>query len=252
MADLDPALFYTGLVAQHYGALRAHTPDPAPYARFITSSGEPALELACGDGDPMLDLLAQGLRVEGLDSSPDMAERCRQRAAARGLDATVHVARMEAMDLGQTYRSIFLAGASFTLLADDDTAGRALERIASHLSDGGTVMVPLWIPGPDAMGRIGVATTAQDELGASISVTPLALERDDEGRTQRVTLRYERRTESVTEVVDRDWLIHWHTAEGFRALARDAGLEVVKELRPGGGAAVDGDDSTVVLLRLPE
>ena len=31
--------------------------------------GEPALEIGCGDGDPLLDLVAAGLDVEGLDAA---------------------------------------------------------------------------------------------------------------------------------------------------------------------------------------
>jgi hypothetical protein len=50
MEPVDPKLFYTGLVAQLYGALKSVSPDPEPYARFIGVSGEPALELGCGDG----------------------------------------------------------------------------------------------------------------------------------------------------------------------------------------------------------
>jgi len=53
---VDEADFYTGLVARLYSPLRSADPDPAPYAGFIAACGEPALELGCGDGDPMLAL----------------------------------------------------------------------------------------------------------------------------------------------------------------------------------------------------
>ena len=74
-------------------------PIPRPYIRFVRRSGEPALELGCGDGDPLLDLRARGLDVEGLDSSPDMLARCRANAAARGLVVTLHESPMESMEL---------------------------------------------------------------------------------------------------------------------------------------------------------
>ena len=61
---MDPASFYTGLVADLYGPLRSVVQDPEPYVRFIELSGEPALELGCGDGDPLLELRSRGIDVE--------------------------------------------------------------------------------------------------------------------------------------------------------------------------------------------
>src|SRR4051794_24900290 len=72
----EASQFYTGIVAEIYAPLRSRVPDPEPYARFIAASGEPALELGCGTGDPLLDLRARGLDVEGLDASADMLARC--------------------------------------------------------------------------------------------------------------------------------------------------------------------------------
>ena len=138
----SPSQFYTGLIAATYRYLRSATPDPAPYERFVRRVGGPALELGCGDGDPLLDLVAAGLDVEGLDSSADMLDRCRQAAERRGLHVNLHLAGMEDMDLGRRYRSIYLAGATFNLLIDDATAGGALRRIAAHLHPGGVASSP--------------------------------------------------------------------------------------------------------------
>ena len=38
--SIDRSAFYTGLVAELYGALRAADPDPAPYERFVRRWGE--------------------------------------------------------------------------------------------------------------------------------------------------------------------------------------------------------------------
>lgn len=55
---MDAADFYTGLVAELYHPLKAHSFDAAPYRSLIERWGEPALELGCGDGEPLLDLQA--------------------------------------------------------------------------------------------------------------------------------------------------------------------------------------------------
>ena len=80
-----PADFYTGLVADLYRPLRGSAPDPDVWARLCEAIGPPALELGCGDGDPLLDLRARGLQVEGLDASADMLERAQARMPHRSL-----------------------------------------------------------------------------------------------------------------------------------------------------------------------
>src|SRR5688572_32785020 len=123
---MEPASFYTGIVADLYAPLKSRSQDPDPYARFIEASGQPALELGCGDGEPLLDLRRRDLDVDGVDSSADMLAICRRRAAADGLEVTVHHQAMESLDLPRRYRSIFLAGPTFNLLPDDETARAAL------------------------------------------------------------------------------------------------------------------------------
>ena len=83
--DVDPADFYTGIVAEMYAPLKAVSQEAGPYAAFIRETGVPALELGCGDGDPLLALRHLGLDVEGVDSSADMLARCRQRAREQGV-----------------------------------------------------------------------------------------------------------------------------------------------------------------------
>jgi len=243
----EPADFYTGLVADLYSPLRSFTADPARYASFIASSGEPALELGCGDGDPLLDLRALGLDVDGVDSSADMLDRLRASAAARGLSATVYQQRIEDLDLPRRYRSIFLAGATFNLLATDDVAVRALRAIHAHLTDDGTALVPLFVPAPTSADQLGEFRSVVTD-DATIRVGVIDEDWDAATRTRRTLLRYERETAAGVELVDRVWLLHWHTPAGFRALAREAGLAVLA-VTDDDGAPV-GDDAQEFTFRL--
>lgn len=241
--------FYTGIVADLYHPLKSTSPDPEPYARFIRQHGEPALELGCGDGEPLLDLRRRGLAVQGVDSSADMLQRCRRAAAEAGLDVVLHHQLMEELDLPGRYRSIFLAGPTFTLLPDDDAALRALRGIRAHLAADGAALVPLFIPAPTPGHSFGQVREARAEDGALLRFSFVSEERDEGSRTQRTVLRYERHTAAESTVVDRTWTRHWHTQAGFRDLAAAAGLQTAAVCGGNGRPARAHASSFAFLLR---
>ena len=146
-----PAQFYTGLVADLYEPLASNHARAEDYVAFLEHSGTPALELACGSGLPLVELVERGYEVEGLDASQDMLDRCYARAADRDVDVTLHLAEMQSFSLSRRYQSIFLAGASFTLLATDEDAASALTRIYAHLEAGGSALIPLEIVDVEAI-----------------------------------------------------------------------------------------------------
>jgi ubiquinone/menaquinone biosynthesis C-methylase UbiE len=224
---MDASQFYTGLVAQLYGPLRSATPDPEPYEQFVRRFGEPALELGCGTGDPICALRQQGLDVDGVDSSADMLAICQARADAQGVTVNLFEQAMERLDLPRRYRSIYIAGPTFNLLVDDETALAALERIAAHLEPDGAALVPLFTPPPTPEDQLGVTRNHVTDDGAVQRVSAVSETRDEERRLQTTILRYESTHDGVTEMLDRPWQLHWHTEQGFTDLANAAGLEVM-------------------------
>lgn len=252
MTTIDPASFYTGIVAELYAPLRGSgAPDPAPYIAFVRKYGEPGLELGCGDGDPLLQLRAAGLEVEGLDSSADMLERCGRNAALLGLDVVLHQRSMTHIGLDRRFSSIYLAGPTFNLLPDDAAAAAALASIAAHLEPDGMAMLPLFKPPPTAPDQLGVRRVHRTDDGVEMAVTAEAEVYDVVARTRSTTLRYERRHDDDLEVALRDWVLHWYDQPTFVELAEVAGLRVVRILSAAGGrATADETDVAVLLARL--
>jgi SAM-dependent methyltransferase len=230
VADTDPALFYTGLVADLYAPLRSSSNDADIYAGFVERCGEPALELGCGDGDPILALRQRGLDVDGIDASPDMIDRCRARAAALGVTVDVSVQQMQHLALPRRYRSIYIAGPTFNVLPDDHAGLASLIRIRQHLADDGTALVPLFIPDATPEHALGKWKTATDDEGRTIRFTTLSQSRYESARIHSTRLRYERDTDGEVESVERDFVIHWYTQDQFRDLAGRAGLTVTRVL----------------------
>jgi SAM-dependent methyltransferase len=142
-------LEYAGLKARAWDALRGDTSgwdDRAFYFELINEIGQPVLDVGCGTGRLLLDFLAAGIDIDGVEISPDMLAILRARADAAGLDVVgrVHEASMESMTLPRRYRVILVPSSSFQLLLDPDDAARAMQRFRDHLEPGGTLVTP-WI-----------------------------------------------------------------------------------------------------------
>ncbi len=247
----SPADFYTGLVAELYAHLRSETFDPELYIRFVEQWGQPALELGCGDGEPLLALVAHGLDVDGLDSSADMLERCAASASARGLDVTLHHATFEAMELDRSYRSMYLAGATFNLIADDAAARAALERIAAHLEPGGVAMIPLFEPQVPTDVDAGAVREIRTDDGSIMRLVVGSIERDDVARVQTTHLLYELDDGESTESTERDWVLHWFDHDTFQAMVDSAGLTTIGVYRDDGAPSTTHDTAFTFIVQRP-
>ena len=244
-----PSQFYTGLISELYEPLAGEVSRADDYVPFLERSGTPALELACGSGLPMLDLLERGFDVEGLDASTDMLELCRSRAADRGLTPTLHLAEMQSFQLPTQFRSIFLAGASFTLLTTDEDAENTLERIYEHLGPGGHVLIPLEVEDADEIRtQLGRRRETVDSTGNRLRVSMLELDVHSEGRNSALRLRYDRIPPSGEPVsVERVWERRSWNQDQFRELVLAAHFDELRFLTPTGGLA-DPDASAFVAL----
>ena len=138
------------------------------------------------------------------------------------------------MALDRTYRSIYLAGPTFNLLEDDAAAAAALRRIRAHLADGGSALIPLFVPELPASEELGRAHTHETDDGTVMRFTVLAVERDDAARNQVSHVRYELRSAEEDLVEERHWQLHWRTQADFTALVEESGLEATAVLNPQG------------------
>jgi SAM-dependent methyltransferase len=151
---------YRGMMASAWDLLRgdyAAWPDRPFYRDVISRAGQPALDIGCGTGRLILDYLASGLDVDGVDDSPEMLDICRAKALDLGLTPALYEQPMQSLDLPRRYRTIFVPSSSFLLLTDKTDAAEAMRRFYEHLLPGGVLVMPfmfLW-PGhrPSADGE---------------------------------------------------------------------------------------------------
>ena len=251
-ADMQASQFYTGLVAEMYDSLVSYQASALFFADVIRDGGEPALELGCGTGHPLLPLVAQGLRVEGLDSSRDMLTLCEAKAQTQGRHVTLHQQEMQSFTLPDRYRTIFFAGASFMLLADLPDAERTLQRIYHHLDPTGRAVIPLYVPplSPEATSADG-QWRSREKVRETDGATLRVSERFHYERSRQLRvamLRYEvLHTNQTVQSEELPWVLRWYAQEEFRRLLLQVGFTSAMAMRENGKPAKAKDPAFVFI-----
>ncbi len=224
---IDAAEFYTGLVAELYEPLASGITSSSRFVDFVKTHGEPALEICCGTGLPILDLVEAGLDVEGLDASEDMLRICHENSRKRNLEVTLHHSKMQDFVVARKFRSVYVANGSITLLSSDADLHDTLLRIQTCLDPTGSLLIDLDVPDVAALRKhVGrFKTTEIDGYQLRVGMTHLAW--NETSQQLVVDLRYERiDPKGNLESVDRAWARKiWGVDEFSEHLAK-AGFEL--------------------------
>jgi ubiquinone/menaquinone biosynthesis C-methylase UbiE len=167
-----PDYEYKGLMAQSWDLLRGDTsewPDRFFFLKLVQRFGEPALDVGCGTGRLLLDYLAQGIDIDGVDNSPDMLAYCRDKAAKLGAVPNLYEQYLEVLSLPRQYRTILIPSSTLQLLVEPTMITQAMERLFAHLLPGGIVVAPfmtVWKAG-DPLSREWEQTAVREEDGAT-------------------------------------------------------------------------------------
>ena len=234
-----PDYEHHGLVAEAWDLLRGDTSGWADrlYFRAIAErQGGPALDVGCGTGRLMLDYLAAGLDVDGVDNSPEMLSILRAKAAEAGVNADGRLFQqtMNGLDLLRRYATIFVPSSTFQLLTDEVAAAEAMARFHRHLAPGGvlvmSIMSKLW-PGrrtPPQMQWFDWRMIAEHPRDDGTSIRRWMRTRyDHERQLEHEENRYEvlRDGEVIrAERHVRPANVRWYSAEQIVALFEEAGF----------------------------
>ena len=149
---------YAGVQARYYDQYyNGLDGDVQFYLEEAVLDGGPVLELGCGTGRTLLPVAAAGIPITGIERSPDMLARARQRLAAipseQRQNAELLAGDMRDFSLGRSFHLASLPYRTFQHLLEPDDQYRALGAIHRHLEPGGRLVFNTFDPTRDLAAR---------------------------------------------------------------------------------------------------
>src|SRR5829696_1236858 len=98
----DSPYEYHGMMAEFWDLFRGDTSnweDRFFYLDVVKKYGQPVLDVGCGTGRILLDFMQLGIDMDGIDNSPEMLARLKQKAKNLNLNPTVYQQEMDTLDL---------------------------------------------------------------------------------------------------------------------------------------------------------
>jgi SAM-dependent methyltransferase len=144
MQGYDPMASFDAEAAEVYDDEPRGDEDAAVGFLEQLAAGGPALELAIGTGRIALPLAARGIRVDGIDLSPEMVAKLRAKPGGDQLSVTM--GDFSEVAVPGTYRLIYLVFNTFFNLLTQDDQVRCFTNVAAHLAAGGHFVVEAFVP----------------------------------------------------------------------------------------------------------
>lgn len=116
------------------------TADVVFFLYFARQAGGPVLEVGCGTGRLLLPMLEAGIEVTGVDLSPAMLARARDKL---GDKVPLIEGDMQTVTLPQRYALIIISINTFLHLMTTADQLAALANLARYLSPGGRIIIDL-------------------------------------------------------------------------------------------------------------
>jgi SAM-dependent methyltransferase len=145
MEGFDPRTSFGYDASMHYDEVDTRG-DEVETVSFLAglAGGRDALEFAVGTGRIALPLRQAGVRVDGIEMSPDMVDRMREKPG--GNDVEVSIGDMSRDGTGRTYGLVYLVYNTIGNLLTQDDQVRCFENAARHLAGDGVFVVECRVP----------------------------------------------------------------------------------------------------------
>jgi SAM-dependent methyltransferase len=122
--------------------------DAGWYRRLCLARRGRALELGCGTGRILLELLTAGVDAVGVDRSRPMLRQLLRDAAARGIEAPIAQMDLRQLALAGEFQVILMPYSLITYLSEPAVAIAVLADLRALLARDGRIVVDAFVPQP--------------------------------------------------------------------------------------------------------
>jgi SAM-dependent methyltransferase len=149
--------YFAGEVAERYDARLGEWGDPEVVEATVDFLAElagkgAALELGIGTGRIALPLAARGIRVQGIDLSPDMVAQLR--AKPGGAEIPVTLGDFASTRAGDGFSLAYVVFNTISNLTTQEAQVACFENVAAQLAPGGCFVIEDGVPGGDEPFRV--------------------------------------------------------------------------------------------------
>ncbi len=122
--------------------------DDVGFYGNVCAGQEPVLELGCGNGRILLELLARGIDIIGVDASAAMLGELQRKALCRGVATRVCRMDIRALAFRPVFGTVLCPYSLVTYLVENADLTRFLLGVRSILRPGGSLVIDTFVPRP--------------------------------------------------------------------------------------------------------
>jgi len=179
MAKFDDPAFCGDRWADVYDEQHAWL-DPAAAVEFLTGLARDGkvLELGIGTGRVALPLAARGIAVQGVDASPAMVARLRDKPGGETIPVTV--GDMTDMPVKGPFQMVYLTFNGLFSLTTQERQVECFRKVARVLEPGGTFVIECFVPDPSQFERgqrVVTRSVTEDSAAVELAVHDAAAQR---------------------------------------------------------------------------
>lgn len=161
-------------------------------AAYSPHSVSTILDLGCGTGGHVLELIKRGYRVTGVDRSSEMLRHARAKFGGDDVPRFVE-SSIQDLSLDENFDAAVMMFAVLGYQLTNEDALSALRATREHLKDGAVLLFDLWYgPAVIAIGPDERVVEIEVEGGRLVKSSAAALSLEDQIARVQMSLRYER------------------------------------------------------------